>query len=182
MSSGRPFRAARHQSPPIWTLGPLSESSPGLRCCLCLKKQAAPGAACWKKDRQPVRALVASERWRAPAAETAPVCTPLRIGWPGCLRPPPASSGEEAENRRVTAAQKPRQLGPSPALPTVTLFANAACRLIGPIRRTSPCQPLRLRHSLASRAANGRALTRLPHNKFMRKLAGWSARIRSFLP
>jgi len=37
--------------------------------------------------------------------------------------PPPASFGEEAENRRVTAAQKPRQLGPSPALPTVTLFA-----------------------------------------------------------
>jgi len=49
----------------------------------------------------------------------------------GCLRPPPASSGEEAENRGVTAAQKPRQSGPSPALPTVTLFATAACRLIG---------------------------------------------------
>jgi len=64
MSSGWPFRAACHQSPPIWTLGPLSEISPGLRCCLCLKKQAAPGAACWKKDRQPVRALVASSRLR----------------------------------------------------------------------------------------------------------------------
>jgi|GEM_PF-4099378 hypothetical protein len=90
----------------------------------------------------------------------------------GCLRPPPASSGEEAENRRVTAAQKPRQLGPSPALPTVTLFADAACRLIGPIRRTLPCQPLRLRHSLASRAANGRALTRLPHNKVHAETCG----------
>lgn len=100
-----------------------------------------------------------------------PRCSRLLLGhtskiWmAGCLRPPPASSGEEAENRRVTAAQKPRQLGPSPALPTVTLFADAACRLIGPIRRTLPCQPLRLRHSLASRAVNGRALTRLPHNK-----------------
>ena len=51
----------------------------------------------------------------------------------GCLRPPPASSGEEAENRGVTAAQKPRQVGPSPALPPVTLFATAACRLIGPL-------------------------------------------------
>ncbi|MDX9816505.1 MAG: hypothetical protein RBT06_06170 [Smithellaceae bacterium] len=28
------------------------------------RKQAAPGAACWKKDRQPVRALVASSRLR----------------------------------------------------------------------------------------------------------------------
>jgi len=51
----------------------------------------------------------------------------------GCLRPPPASSGEEAENRGVTAAQKPRQVGPSPAFPPVTLFATAACRLIGPL-------------------------------------------------
>ena len=49
----------------------------------------------------------------------------------GCLRPPPASSGEVAETRGVTAAQKPRQVGPSPALPPVTLFATAACRLIG---------------------------------------------------
>jgi len=37
--------------------------------------------------------------------------------------PPPASSGEGAENRRVNAAQKARQSGPSPALPPVTLFA-----------------------------------------------------------
>jgi len=29
-----------------------------------LEKQAAPGAACWKKDRQPVRALVASSMLR----------------------------------------------------------------------------------------------------------------------
>ena len=51
-----------------------------------------------------------------------------------------------------------------------------------PISRTLPRQPLRLRHSLASRAVNGRALTRLPHNKFMRKLAGWSAIFATLCP
>jgi len=55
--------------------------------------------------------------------------------------PPPASSGEGAENRRVSAAQKPRQSGPSPALPTVTLFANAACRLIAALGGHHPASP-----------------------------------------
>ena len=40
------------------------------RCDPAQTKQAAPGAACWKKDRQPVRALAASSllRRRDPGA------------------------------------------------------------------------------------------------------------------
>ncbi len=85
-----------------------------------------------KKDRRPARALTASSRLRWPDLVRRVLCQRSEnILMAGCLRPPPASYGEEAENRGVTAAQKPRQSGPSPALPTVTLFATAACRLIG---------------------------------------------------
>lgn len=100
----------------------------------------------------------------------------------GCLRPPPASSGEEAENRGVTAAQKPRQSGPSPALPTVTLFATAACRLIGLLGGHYPASlfasgtPSHPEPQPAGRSLGFRI------TKFMRKLAGWSALIRSSLP
>jgi len=51
-----------------------------------------------------------------------------------------------------------------------------------PIRRTLPRQPLRLRHSLASRAVNGRALTRLPHNKVHAETCGLVCNFRNSLP
>jgi len=81
LSSGRLFSvglaASRPGSPDIG-------SARGAEVCGDPKpgrKQTAPGAACWKKDRRPDRALAASNMWRAPAAEPAPVCAPLRIGW-----------------------------------------------------------------------------------------------------
>jgi len=100
----------------------------------------------------------------------------------GCLRPPPASSGEEAENRGVTAAQKPRQSGPSPALPTVTLFATAACRLIGLLGGHYPASlfasgtPSHPEPQTAGRSLGFRI------TKFMRKLAGCSAIFAALCP
>ena len=98
------------------------------------------------------------------------------------LHPPPASSGEEAENRRVTAAQKPRQSGPSPALPTVTLFAIAACRLIGLLGGHHPASPFASgTPSHPEPQTAGRSLG-FRITKFMRKLAGLSALIQCFCP